>query len=129
MRRTDAHELLQSEQNTVVPRRGLRPIFCYALRSVHCTTIPHKLIGSVLPAYLADVQEMSQDLSQRERKVSAERSELDQQRRFQDRQGAHLVRMRPSSKTWLPAASARRALLHCRAADAIPCDNQAPHPT
>jgi hypothetical protein len=87
------------------------------------------LSGFVLPAHLADVQEMSQDLSQRERKVSAERSELDQQRRFQDRQGAHLVRMRPGSKTWLPVASARRALLHCSADDDIPCDNHAPHPT
>ena len=38
------------------------------------------------------IQDLSDGLNQRERKVAADRSELDQQRRFQDRQGAHLVR-------------------------------------
>lgn len=42
-----------------------------------------------LPACL---QDLSDGLVARERKVAAERSELDQQRRFQDRQGAQLVR-------------------------------------
>jgi len=39
----------------------------------------------------AHLQETSDALTQRERKVAAERSELDQQRRFQEKQAAHLV--------------------------------------
>lgn len=37
------------------------------------------------------VQGLSEGLAQRERKVAIERSELDQQRRFQDKQAAQLV--------------------------------------
>lgn len=36
-------------------------------------------------------QDLSEGLAQRERKVALERSELDQQRRFQDKQAAQLV--------------------------------------
>lgn len=44
------------------------------------------------PACLAGcLQDQSDNLSQRDRKVSTERSELDQQRRFQKKQGADLV--------------------------------------
>lgn len=57
------------------------------------------IIETLLPACLfacylclfTCAQDLSEGLTQRERKVAAERSELDQQRRFQDKQGAHLV--------------------------------------
>lgn len=39
------------------------------------------------------VQDLSEGAAQRERKVAIERSELDQQRRFQDKQAAQLVSM------------------------------------
>lgn len=54
---------------------------------------PHLMLLTVIThvQQLTLLQETSDALTQRERKVAAERSELDQQRRFQEKQAAHLV--------------------------------------
>lgn len=62
----------------------------------HCMMMPSlvdslALLCSALSTNLL-TQELADSLSQRERKASADRSELDQQRRFQERQAAQLVK-------------------------------------